>query len=240
MSAAPSNPGRRGFVRGSAALAAGAAGTLLPWASLSLAAPAAGVPTHQRLVLVVLRGGMDGLGAAPVIGDPAFEGARGPLAQLPEPALALTGPFALHPALKQLHALYGQGELAVIHATGLPYKERSHFDAQQVLESGGTQPYQLSTGWLARALQAQRARGLAISTAVPLVLRGGDEIDTWAPMETVEALTQSLAADRLNAEVEVYPAVEHGFVFPQRAAYNKDAAERHWERLVALYRRNLG
>jgi uncharacterized protein (DUF1501 family) len=181
MSAALSNPGRRGFVRGSAALAAGAAGALLPWASLSLAEPAAGVHTHQRLVLVVLRGGMDGLGAAPVIGDPAFAGARGPLAQLPEPALALTGPFALHPALKQLHALYGQGELAVIHATGLPYKERSHFDAQQVLESGGTQPYQLSTGWLARALQAQRQRGMAISTAVPLVLRGGDEIDTWAP-----------------------------------------------------------
>ena len=69
---------------------------------------------------------------------------------------------------------------------------------------------------------------------------GCAEIDTWAPMETVEALAQSLAADGLNAEVEVYPAVEHGFVFPQRAAYNKDAAERHWERLVAHYRRNLG
>ena len=69
---------------------------------------------------------------------------------------------------------------------------------------------------------------------------GCAEIDTWAPMDTVEALSQSLTADGLDAEVEVYPAVEHGFVFPQRAAYNKDAAERHWERLVALYRRNLG
>jgi carboxymethylenebutenolidase len=58
-------------------------------------------------------------------------------------------------------------------------------------------------------------------------------------METVEALTKSLAEDGLNAEVELYPAVEHGFAFPQRAAYQKQAAERHWERLNALYRRRL-
>lgn len=173
--------GRRDFVRRAAWVSAGAMAVgALP--RLSLATPnAAGQATTQRLALVVLRGGMDGLGAAPTVGDPDFAAARGPLAQLQEAALPLEGPFALHPALKQLHALYGQGELAVIHATGLPYKERSHFDAQQVLESGGTQPYQLSTGWLARALQVQGQRGMAISTAVPLVLRGNDEIDTWAP-----------------------------------------------------------
>lgn len=183
---------RRAFVHRAAwAAAATLASGALPGLSLSLASPSpslAGLAGAgpQRLVLVVLRGGLDGLGAAPVIGDPGFADARGPLAQLPEPALPLAGPFALHPALKQLHALYGQGELAVIHAAGLPYKERSHFDAQQVLESGGTQPYQLSTGWLARALQAQRQRGIAISTAVPLVLRGSDEIDTWAPSSLPE------------------------------------------------------
>ena len=69
---------------------------------------------------------------------------------------------------------------------------------------------------------------------------GCAETDRWAPMETVDALTKSLAADKINAEVELYPAVEHGFAFPQRAAYDKDAAERHWERLNALYRRRLG
>jgi carboxymethylenebutenolidase len=69
---------------------------------------------------------------------------------------------------------------------------------------------------------------------------GCAEIDRWAPMETVDALTKSLADDGINAEVELYPAVEHGFAFPQRAAYQKDAAERHWERLNALYRRRLG
>jgi len=183
---------RRAFVHRAAWAAAGTlASGALPGLSLSLASPSpslAGLAgaSPQRLVLVVLRGGLDGLGAAPVIDDPDFADARGPLAQLPEPALPLAGPFALHPALKQLHALYGQGELAVLHAVGLPYKERSHFDAQQVLESGGTQPYHLSTGWLARALQAQRQRGIAISTAVPLVLRGSDEIDTWAPSSLPE------------------------------------------------------
>jgi len=69
---------------------------------------------------------------------------------------------------------------------------------------------------------------------------GCAETDRWAPLETVDTLTKSLAADKINAEVELYPGVEHGFAFPQRAAYDKDAAERHWERLNALYRRRLG
>jgi carboxymethylenebutenolidase len=65
------------------------------------------------------------------------------------------------------------------------------------------------------------------------------EIDRWAPLEMVEELSASLAADRINAEVELYPKVEHGFAFPQRAAYDKQSAERHWERLNALFARNL-
>ena len=69
---------------------------------------------------------------------------------------------------------------------------------------------------------------------------GCAETDRWAPMEPVRALEASLNADQINAEVELYPGVEHGFAFPQRAAYDKAAAERHWERLNALYRRNLG
>jgi carboxymethylenebutenolidase len=69
---------------------------------------------------------------------------------------------------------------------------------------------------------------------------GCAETDRWAPLETVEALTKALIADGVKAEVELYSGVEHGFAFPQRAAYDKDAAERHWERLNALYRRRLG
>ena len=155
------------------------AALLSPLASLSLAGT--GNPGGNRFVFVVLRGGMDGLGAVPALGDPAFAAARGPLATYATPALPLDPLFALHPSLEQLHAMYGRGEMAVVHAVGLPYRERSHFDAQQVLESGGTRPYELATGWLGRALASSGQRGIAINTAVPLLLRGGTEIDSWAP-----------------------------------------------------------
>ena len=66
------------------------------------------------------------------------------------------------------------------------------------------------------------------------------EIDVWAPTETIQALDASLKADGIKAEVEIYPGVHHGFAFPQRPAYDKPSAERHWERVLALFRRNLG
>ncbi len=66
------------------------------------------------------------------------------------------------------------------------------------------------------------------------------EVDHWAPLEMLPPLRQALADAGATAEVELYPGVEHGFAFPQRAVYNRDAAERHWERLFALFRRRLG
>ena len=157
---------------------------LAPWASLSLAATA---PTGAaRFVLVLLRGGMDGLTAVPAIGDPDFAAARGALGVFASAPLPLDGLFALNPLLPQLHALYGRGELAVLHAVGLPYRERSHFDAQQVLESGGSRPFELNTGWLGRAIASvgdtsAGMKAVALETAVPLVLRGPTAVDTWAP-----------------------------------------------------------
>lgn len=165
-------------------LQAAAAAPLLPWARLAVAQGAAGA--GNRFVFVILRGGMDGLTAVPALGDPAFADARGALGRFEafkaEP-LQLDATFALHPLLPQLHAMYQQHELAVLQAVGLPYRERSHFDAQQVLESGGTRPYELATGWLGRALAAsgRPLKAVALDTAVPLVLRGPAEVDTWAP-----------------------------------------------------------
>jgi uncharacterized protein (DUF1501 family) len=155
------------------------AGTLAPWATLSLAA--AGAPSANRFVFVILRGGLDGLACVPAVGDPEFAPARGPLAQFAGAPLPLDSTFALHPNLTQLHGMYGRGELAVVHAVGLPYRDRSHFDAQQVLESGGVRPYELSSGWLGRTLGSNGAKGLALNTSVPLVLRGPATVDTWAP-----------------------------------------------------------
>jgi uncharacterized protein (DUF1501 family) len=165
--------------------AALAGAALAPWARLAVAA--APTTSPKRFVFVILRGGMDGLSAVPAVGDPAFAEARGPLGVFSafnaEP-LKLDETFALHPLLPQLHAMYGRNELAVLHAVGLPYKDRSHFDAQQVLESGGLRPYELATGWLGRALQSAGGgalRAVALETAVPLVLRGPQAVDTWAP-----------------------------------------------------------
>jgi uncharacterized protein (DUF1501 family) len=157
----------------------GAALALGPWCSLALAGAAG--PDRNRFVLVILRGGLDGLSAVPAVGDPDFAGVRGALAQFAAPPLPLPGIHALHPQLAQLHAMVTSREALVVHATGLPYRERSHFDAQQVLESGGTRPHELATGWLGRALAAAGAKGMALTTAVPLVLRGPADVDTWAP-----------------------------------------------------------
>ena len=179
---------RRQWLVGAAALATPV--------SLAWAATAPGAhPDDARFVFVLLRGGLDGLGAVPAIGDPDFAAARGPLANFGAAPLALEGtPFALHPSLTELHGLYRSGELAVIHATGLAYRERSHFDAQQMLESGGTRPHELATGWLGRALAAHRNHsGLALTTAVPLALRGSDRIDTWAPSALPEPAPDLLA-----------------------------------------------
>jgi len=194
MTTAP-HPTRRQLLVG-----LGAGALTAPLASLSLAAAAS--PTEARFAFVILRGGLDGLSAVPAIGDPEFAAARGPLAQFESPPLALDATFALHPTLTQLHAMYGRNELAVLHAVGLPYRDRSHFDAQQVLESGGLRPYELSTGWLARALAPASTRSIALSTAVPLVLRGPGAVDTWAPStlpdpgaDLVARLTQMYAGD---------------------------------------------
>ncbi len=188
-----------------------AAGLLAPLTRLSVAAPSAARAAEggNRFVFMILRGGLCGLTATPAVGDPAFAAARGPLAQFAGDALPLDGTFALNPLLPQLHALYGKGELAVLHAVGLPYRERSHFDAQQVLESGGQRPYELGTGWLARAVASSSAhpKAVALQTALPLVLRGTADVDSWAPsvlpepsMDLVARLQQMYRQDPALAQ----------------------------------------
>jgi uncharacterized protein (DUF1501 family) len=179
--AAPVRAGRRGFLLGLAATVA------LGGARLALA----DAPGEARLVVVLLRGALDGLAAVPAYGDPAFAALRGPLA-LPEPgeeggALDLGGRFGLHPRLRVLHAMYAADEALVLHAVAGPHRSRSHFEAQDALESGAAAP--LSSGWLNRALAglpAAGARGgggagLAVGVGVPLLLRGPAEVRSYAP-----------------------------------------------------------
>jgi uncharacterized protein (DUF1501 family) len=170
----------------------GAAATASAWlpARLALAAPSRSQdPQGPRLVVVLLRGALDGLAAVPAYGDAAWSALRGnadadaaAAKGVPVPAaLRLDAGFGLHPSLAHLHAWYGQNELLVVHATASPYRERSHFDAQQLLESGGDKPFALNTGWLGRALQATGKPAIALAAAMPLALRGADGASTWTP-----------------------------------------------------------
>lgn len=167
--------------------------TRTAWAAGGLAVSRfalASAPGENRLCVVILRGALDGLSAVPPLGDPDYARLRGALA-LARPgekdgALALTADFGLHPALSFLHASYRAREMLAFHAVATPYRERSHFDAQDVLENGGQRPHQTPTGWLNRALATlpgatSAEAGVALGNNVPLVIRGAAKVASWAP-----------------------------------------------------------
>lgn len=181
---------RREFMSG--ALAAGAA-AMLPRCVF------ADVATDARFVLVLLRGALDGLAAVPAYGDGNYAARRGALA-ITAPQLKLDGMFALHPSLTHLHERYEAQELIVFHAVASPYRERSHFDGQDLLENGTSMPKAVRDGWLNRALPLlpatkQRATdrvALALAQNVPLVLRGGARVGSWAPSRLPETDSDTL------------------------------------------------
>jgi uncharacterized protein (DUF1501 family) len=189
-------------------LLAGATGA----AALSFPAMAFGQATAKRLLVIILRGGLDGLAAAPAIGDPAYSGLRGRLAIERDAALALDSTFALHPNLAKMHALYQAGELLPVHACATGYRERSHFDAQNVLETGAAAPFARSDGWLNKALgampQSRPEMGLALSAQAPLILRGPAAVATWSPSALPDVDEDTMA--RLLALYEARdPALAH-------------------------------
>ena len=145
-----------------------------------------------RLVVVVLRGALDGLAAVPPHGDHDYADLHRELAIAPPGAaggaLPLDGFFGLHPSLSFLHERYLAKELVVLHAVASPYRERSHFDGQNVLENGLTRPLGTADGWLNRALAALPAevhppaeRAAAISQNLPLILRGDAPVLSMSP-----------------------------------------------------------
>jgi len=161
----------------------------------------ANAPTDSRFVFVMLRGALDGLSAVPPVGDPEYSSLRGQIALAKSgegAALPLEGPFGLHPALKFLHESYAAKELAVLHAVASPYRERSHFDAQNVLESGDPRPQGSMSGWINRALSAlpagkAREAGVALGANVPLAMRGPAEVASWSPTK-IAALDEATLA----------------------------------------------
>ena len=184
----PMRTTRRRFLLGTAALAAGAA---LPEVLFAHTGGSA------RLVVVILRGALDGLAAVPPYADPAYAGLHRELAisapGVADGALALDGTFGLHPSLTFFHERYLAGEVVVFNAVASPYRDRSHFDGQNVLENGLAKPIGSADGWLNRALAAlsrsagqpgERASGeraVAISQNVPLILRGDAPVISKSP-----------------------------------------------------------
>jgi uncharacterized protein (DUF1501 family) len=144
-----------------------------------------------RFLFVILRGALDGLAAVAPVGDPDYETARGGLiipARGPEAGLPIGNFFALNPNMPALHSLIVRGDAAIVHATATPYRKRSHFDGQDVLESGQPGPGRLETGWLNRLIgtlqpgdPVRAGSALALSEAVPLVMRGPQKVVTWTP-----------------------------------------------------------
>src|SRR5215475_15923362 len=186
---------RRKFVIGAAMLAAGIPRVLL-----------AKTATDNRFVVVILRGAMDGLAAVPPYADADYRELRGSLALAapgqPDGIVDLDGSFGLHPALKPLHDFYAKRELVVLHAVATPYRDRSHFDGQDLLENGTTTPHSAHDGWLNRAqglMGATRTLGLAVGQSVPLVLRGAAPVTSWAPTNLPE-----VSADFIDRVADLY------------------------------------
>ena len=166
---------RRGFL----SLAACAGGALLV-PSISFAQ----AETDRRFAFIIQRGAADGLHIIAPYGESAYTRLRGALALDPATAIKLDGTFALHPSLVETAKMFKAGEALFVHAVASPYRDRSHFDGQNVIETGGSAPYQVKDGWLNRlsVLSSKRKTPpIAFAPTVPMALRGAAEVTSFAP-----------------------------------------------------------
>lgn len=161
-------------------VAAAGAGAILVSPQIAFAS----VATERRFIFVIQRGAADGLSIVMPYAEPAYASLRGALAIDTGNATKLDGTFALHPALVQTAAMYANRQALIVHAVASPYRDRSHFDGQNVLETGGTAPYQMKDGWLNRlvaSLPATRENAIAFAPTVPMALRGKAAVTSYAP-----------------------------------------------------------
>ncbi|MEM6762519.1 MAG: hypothetical protein AAF615_06565, partial [Pseudomonadota bacterium] len=176
------HPSRRDLLVGAAAFSA--------WASIPKTAVAAG-GRDPRFVTIILRGGLDGLAALAPIGDPVYEEVRDQFA-MPEEGrfsgVPLNDFFMLNPRLPTMAELYRKGEALFVHAVHSPYRERSHFEGQDVLENGTTSDSHHTDGWLGRAMASlpvdsriRQTGSFAAASSTPLLMRGSKDVVTWLP-----------------------------------------------------------
>jgi uncharacterized protein (DUF1501 family) len=162
-------------------------GASLAIAGLPRVAFAAAAATDRRFLFVIQRGAADGLATLSPTGDPAFAGLRGDLADVAGGA-RIDPMFTLHPALAETAKLYAAKQASFVHAVASPYRDRSHFDGQNVLESGGGAPYRVKDGWMNRLLgQLPGGKAVALAPTVPLALRGDRPVSSYAPSNLPDA-----------------------------------------------------
>ncbi len=148
----------------------------------------------KRLIFIIQRGAADGLGTLIPTGDGQLMAQRGTLAI--DGGAKLNSFFTLHPSLIETAALFQAGQAAFVHAVASPYRDRSHFDAQNILESGGTQPYGIKTGWMNRLvglLPEGRKSAIALSPTIPMALRGPARAASYAPSALPDASPDFIA-----------------------------------------------
>jgi uncharacterized protein (DUF1501 family) len=186
-----------------------ASGTLFAWAHLPKLARAEG--RDPRMLTIVLRGALDGLATVMPVGDPDWVALRGDNALTLEgktPALKLDDFFALNPAMPNLYRMFEANEAIIVHAAATPYRERSHFDGQDVLESGLPRPSASASGWLNRALSGlapggrvdpNGSKAFGVGPVTPLVVRGPAPVLSWAPRRLMPA-----SADTVQRLLDLY------------------------------------
>jgi len=157
---------------------------------------------NKNLVVIMLQGGMDGLCAVPVKDDKNFQKLRSKINL--DKTLALTSDFDLHPALENFKSLWDQNNASVFHATSIPYKERSHFEGQNLMMTGGRVPYKHKTGWLGRGMKLAglTGNGLALSLPMPLLIRGVPLNDNYYPI--MSSLPNKGLLNIIEGEFEQY------------------------------------
>ena len=167
---------RRKFIE--TACWSGVAASVMPTVSFARA------PTDNRLVFVLLRGAMDGMHAVVPVGDPSYRATRGSLAYKASDLTMIDDTFGLAPGLSPLVPDLKRGELLAIQGVAIPYRTRSHFDAQSILETGMNRPVGSATGWINRTLGAlggQTGLGIAVGGGLPKSLQGDVSVSTWSP-----------------------------------------------------------
>ncbi|MBO9560578.1 MAG: DUF1501 domain-containing protein [Caulobacter sp.] len=182
MTAAPLS--RRSLLQRAAGL-----GVTVSFLGGSAFAAADGPMARRKMVVVICRGGMDGLTVSPPVADPDYAALRGEVAVAADQALKLDETFGLHPALTSVHALALKGQARIAPAIASPDRARSHFEAQDVLETGAAQVYGVSTGWLNRTLEVMgpsKVEALSVGATAPLILRGKVQAASWSPGKGVD------------------------------------------------------